>query len=93
MRRCHTREKRVRVNYRTGGHGTISSRASSPDSRARVYLFNKLSNCIKSAAMPMTFITRLKIALVSEEFHSSDEFRANNRDTLADKWQEWDIFE
>lgn len=43
--------------------------------------------------MPMTFKTRLKIALVSEEFHSTDEFRANNRDTLADKWREWDIFE
>lgn len=43
--------------------------------------------------MPMAFKTRLKIALVSEEFHNTDEFRAKNRDTLADKWQEWDIFE
>lgn len=38
--------------------------------------------------MPMAFKTRLKIALVSKEFHSTDEFRANNLDTLADKWQE-----
>lgn len=35
--------------------------------------------------MPMAFKTRLKIALVSEEFHNTDEFRAKNRDTLAEK--------
>lgn len=42
--------------------------------------------------MPVAFKTRLKIALVSEEFQSTDEFRANDRDTMADKRQEWDIF-
>ncbi|KAG8292762.1 hypothetical protein J6590_031741, partial [Homalodisca vitripennis] len=72
----HSYDTRGRNNYRTGRHRTVAYERL--PSQAGVQFVNKLPNSIKNATMPKAFKTRLKTALISKAFYSTDEFMAND---------------
>lgn len=71
-------------NYRTGRQRTVVHEAL--PYQAEVYFVNKFRNFIKSAAMPLSFKTHLKYALI---FLSTEKFMAQLGPIIADRWQNW----
>ncbi len=71
----HSYDTRGRDNYRSGRHRTVVFERLPSQAGAR--FVNKLPNSIKNAVMPKAFKSRLKTALISEAFYSTDEFMAH----------------